>query len=57
MDLRPYFASCRLLTTYHVPDQFQNAWTHPDRRLHRAVGRLAHAMAQAEALPVTQALR
>ena len=25
--LRPYFASCRLLTTYHVPNQFQNGST------------------------------
>jgi 4-amino-4-deoxy-L-arabinose transferase-like glycosyltransferase len=26
-SLRPYFASCRLLTTYHAPDQVQNSWT------------------------------
>jgi hypothetical protein len=25
--LRPYFASCRLLATYHAPDQVQNDWT------------------------------
>jgi len=25
--LRPYFASCRLLTTYHAPYQVQNDWT------------------------------
>jgi Dolichyl-phosphate-mannose-protein mannosyltransferase len=25
--LRPYFASCRLLTTYHAPDQVRNGWT------------------------------
>ena len=27
MDLRPYFASCRLLTTYHASYQVQNDWT------------------------------
>jgi hypothetical protein len=26
-SLRPYFASCRLLTTYYVPDHVQNDWT------------------------------
>jgi hypothetical protein len=26
-QLRPYFASCRLLTTYHAPYQMQNDWT------------------------------
>jgi 4-amino-4-deoxy-L-arabinose transferase-like glycosyltransferase len=26
-QLRPYFASCRLLTTYHAPYQVQNDWT------------------------------
>ena len=26
-QLRPYFASCRLLTTYHAPYQVQNNWT------------------------------
>jgi hypothetical protein len=25
--LRPYFASCRLLTTYNPPDHVQNDWT------------------------------
>ena len=25
--LRPYFANCRLLTTYHAPDQVRNDWT------------------------------
>jgi hypothetical protein len=25
--LRPYFASCRLLTTYYAPDHVQNDWT------------------------------
>jgi hypothetical protein len=25
--LRPYFASCRLLATYHAPHQVQNDWT------------------------------
>jgi Dolichyl-phosphate-mannose-protein mannosyltransferase len=25
--LRPHFASCRLLTTYHAPDHVQNDWT------------------------------
>jgi Dolichyl-phosphate-mannose-protein mannosyltransferase len=25
--LRPYFASCHLLATYHAPDQVQNDWT------------------------------
>jgi hypothetical protein len=26
-QLRPYFASCRLLTTYHAPYHVQNDWT------------------------------
>jgi 4-amino-4-deoxy-L-arabinose transferase-like glycosyltransferase len=26
-SLRPYFASCRLLTTYYAPDHVQNDWT------------------------------
>jgi hypothetical protein len=26
-SLRPYFSSCRLLSTYHAPDQVQNDWT------------------------------
>lgn len=26
-QLRPYFASCRLLTTYHAPYQVRNNWT------------------------------
>jgi hypothetical protein len=26
-QLRPYFASCRLLTTYHAPYGVQNDWT------------------------------
>jgi 4-amino-4-deoxy-L-arabinose transferase-like glycosyltransferase len=26
-SLRPYFSSCRVLTTYHAPDQVQNDWT------------------------------
>jgi len=26
-QLRPYFASCRLLTTYYAPDHVQNNWT------------------------------
>jgi Dolichyl-phosphate-mannose-protein mannosyltransferase len=26
-QLRPYFASCRLLTTYHAPYRLQNDWT------------------------------
>ena len=26
-QLRPYFASCRMLTTYHAPYQVQNNWT------------------------------
>ena len=25
--LRPYFASCRLLTTYYTPYHVQNDWT------------------------------
>jgi hypothetical protein len=25
--LRPYFASCRLLTTYYAPDHVKNDWT------------------------------
>ena len=25
--LRPYFANCRVLATYHAPDQVQNDWT------------------------------
>jgi hypothetical protein len=26
-QLRPYFASCRLLTTYHAPYHVKNDWT------------------------------
>jgi hypothetical protein len=26
-SLRPYFSSCRVLTTYHAPDRVQNDWT------------------------------
>jgi hypothetical protein len=26
-SLRPYFASCRVLTTYNAPYQVQNYWT------------------------------
>jgi hypothetical protein len=26
-QLKPYFASCRLLTTYYAPDHVQNDWT------------------------------
>ena len=26
-SLRPYFASCRVLTTYHAPYRVQNDWT------------------------------
>ena len=26
-QLKPYFGSCRLLTTYHAPDQVKNDWT------------------------------
>ena len=40
-QLRPYFASCRLLTTYHAPYHVQNDWTPADRGVHRPGRQLA----------------
>jgi hypothetical protein len=53
-QLRTYFASCRLLTTYYAPYHVQNELDRPaDRRLHRPAGQLASAMAAPEALRLT----
>ena len=53
-QLRPDFASCRPLTTYYAPvPRAQRLDRHPDRRLHRPDGQLAHAVAAPEALRLT----
>ena len=55
-QLRPYSASCGLLTTYYELTSAQRLDQYSDRRLHRPHGHLAHAVAAPEALRLTRSL-